>query len=146
MHKDQDYRILYNHTIHPVICGRQHSTHTCMTASFQEDVLNGCIGKLVQPRHCFIEILVPRNESNRACIYALRISILPVSAIVLLYFGTFPSVLGFFCVFFFHYITPSYSNQMMLLVLLEYHEKISLLSQTQVTVKPFHKRFIEYTT
>ena len=40
----------------------------------------------------FIEVLVPRNETDRACICALRISILPVSAMFLLEFGTVPTV------------------------------------------------------
>jgi hypothetical protein len=52
--------------------------------------------KLVYPILFFIEVLVPRQESEQLCICVVGISILPLSTIFLLDFGMFGQC-GLFC-------------------------------------------------
>jgi hypothetical protein len=52
--------------------------------------------KLVYPILFFIEVLVPRQESEQSCICVVGVSILPLSTIFLLDFGMFGQC-GLFC-------------------------------------------------
>ena len=58
--------------------------------------------------HIVIEILVPTQESVRASIYVLGVTILPLSMVVILDFATVPIVLLFCCCFCFILLQPYY--------------------------------------
>ena len=61
------------------------------------------IGSLIKLRYTVLfEVPVPRQESGRSCIFVLAVSMLALSSIVLMYFGTVP-IMWYFFVFQFLY-------------------------------------------
>jgi hypothetical protein len=53
--------------------------------------------KLVQPRHIFMKVPVPSQESELSCICVLGVSIFPHSTILIIHFGNVRTVWSFLC-------------------------------------------------
>jgi len=65
----------------------------------------------------FIEVTVPSQESEWSCICVLVVSILPLSTILILHFGTVPIVWYFFCFsFYFYRLTMSILDDLIFLI------------------------------
>jgi len=104
MYTVQDYSVLYNYTVHLVICKDLLFSHTWKSLVWLHHFINGGIFgpiKLVYPRHVLLKCLYQDRKMKGSCICGIDISISLIFAIFVLFrqWG----------IFIFYFITNMYS-------------------------------------
>ena len=102
----QDYSVLYNIAVHPVICEGCHFTYMWKTLVWLHHLTTREVWayktSLTSP--LFNEVLVPSQECELSCICLSWVSILPLSMISIFDLGIVPTV--WYSSFFILFITP----------------------------------------
>jgi hypothetical protein len=100
----QDFSVLFNNDVHPVICESWQFSH--MWKALAWTIISRRVEiwvhftRLTPPP--FIEVPVQSKESERSCICVVGVSTLPLSTTMIFNFETLPTVWYFFA---FHFIT-----------------------------------------